>query len=161
MTVDHCVTNESGQGTFLSFGRNCLVRDCEIVGNGTGFFSASGGDNHVDACRIEGNELGLYVQHEALFTLTDSQIAGNTPCGLRATGCGVVCAGNQFSNNFTGCLALDCAPLTCLRNAFSGSEDCDLYARNGKSVKLIGNTWSDAPETSCRFDGAEQPLITE
>lgn len=35
--IRKCVANDSGQGIFLSWGHNCLVRDCAMLRNGTGF----------------------------------------------------------------------------------------------------------------------------
>ncbi len=155
VTILDCVTNECGQGTFLSWGRNCLVQRCEISNNGTGFFTASGGDNHVADCAIENNDLGLYVQHEKLFTLTDTQVNKNTSCGLRVTDSGVVSLDNSFADNFVAHLALDCYPLTHMRCTWTRSEDCDVYARNGRAIKFIANIFDGEMEDSCQFDGGE------
>ena len=159
--IEDCITNECGQGTFLSWGRNCLVTNCEIVNNGTGFFSASGGDNHVDASRIEGNELGLYVQHEDLFTLTDTLVKSNSACGLRATDSGVISIGNTFADNFVGHLALDCYPLTHEDCTWTNSEDCDMFVRNGKAIKLVHNVFDAELTDSCQFNGSEPFVLAD
>lgn len=159
--IEDCVTNECGQGTFLSWGHNCLVQRCEIVNNGTGFFTASGGNNHVADCRIENNELGLYVQHEALFCLTDTAVKSNSACGLRVTDSGVVSVRNTFADNFVGHLALDCYPLTHMDCTWTNSRDCDMFIRNGRAIKLIGNTFDGDMAESCKMVGSEHAVLAE
>lgn len=159
--ITDCVTTECGQGVFLSWGRNCLVQNCEIVHNGTGFFSASGGDNHVNACRVEDNELGLYVQHEAIFTLTDTSVAHNSHCGLRVTDSGVTSLNNTFADNFVGHLALDCHPLTHMNCTFTNNEDCDLFIRSGRAVKFINCIFDGKPEEHVEFENPEGYVYAE
>lgn len=161
VVITNCVTNDCGQGTFLSWGRNCLVQGCEILNNGTGFFSASGGDNHVDACRIEGNELGMYVQHEDLFTLTDSVVKGSFTSGFRVTDSGVMSLRNTFADNFVGHLALDCAPVTHMDCVWTNNENCDMFVRNGKAVKLLRNTFDGPLTDHCQFEGTGHYICTE
>ena len=159
--IADCITDGCGQGTFLSWGDDCLVQRCEILDNGTGFFSASGNNNHVDDCRIEGNELGLYIQHEPIFTLTNTQVNKNTACGLRVTDCGLISVGNTFRKNFVGHLALDCYPLTHMECTFADSEDCDMLIRNGRDVKLVDIRWDGPVEEKVKFVDTERYLITK
>lgn len=160
MVLD-CVSNGCGQGTFLSWGRNCLVQGCEMAGNGVGFFSASGAYNHVDACRIHGNELGSYLQKETLLTITASQIADNSVCGLRAMKSGIFNIGNTFSGNFVGHLALDCTPLTYMDCVWTDNEDCDMYARGSSAIKMIRNSFDGEMTDSCQFDNQENLVWSE
>lgn len=112
----------------------------------------------MDGCLIEGNELGLYIQHEPLFTLTNTAINGNTSCGARVTDCGLVCINNSFSGNFTAHMALDCAPLTYQNNRFTQSEDIDMFIRGGAAIKLIDNQFDGDIQSSIRFQNAQTPL---
>lgn len=160
MVVD-CVSNECGQGTFLSWGRNCLVQRCEMTNNGVGFFSASGRNNLVDACQIQDNELGIYLQKETLLTMMDTQVVNNSVCGLRAMKSGVVNIGNTFAENFVGHLALDCTPLTYIDCIWTGNEDCDMYVRGGSVIKMIHNTFDGAMTDSCQFDSSENLVWSE
>ena len=157
--VSDCVANENGQGVFFSFAWNSLVRNSQMIGNGTGFFSACGDDNHMDACRVEGNEIGLYVQHEPLFLLTDSEIAKNTACGARIWDGGFVCEDNDFEGNWVASMALTCDPVTYIGNDFEGNQNRALYVRESRNIKLIANEYAPADAALLEFIDSDEALI--
>lgn len=159
--VADCIANECGQGIFFSWGRNSMAQRCEMKDNGVGFFTASGGNNHVDNCLIENNELGFYVQKEPLFTVTDTQVIGNSVCGMRVTRSGIISIGNTFRENFVGHLALDCTPVTYMHCTFTNNQDSDMFVRGGSAIKVIGNVFDGAMMDSCRFEGSENFVCSE
>lgn len=152
-----CVTNDCGQGVFLSWGHNFLVDQCEMRRCGTGFFSAAGDNNHVNDCVIADAELGMYVQHEPNFTVTNSVISGNIACGTRATDCGLTCWGNRYEGNFVAVMALHCARATFGGNAFAANENRSLFLSDTKQIKWIGNAF--APDTAQNeLVGCDEPV---
>lgn len=159
--VEDCITNECGQGTFLSWCRNSLVIRGEMLNNGVGFFSASGGNNHVDQCRLEGNDLGSYVQKEPYLTVTNTQIRNNSVCGIRLLSSGVISIGNTYAENFVGTIALDSPTLVHMNCTWTQNKDCDMFARNPSALKMIGNTFDGPMADSCRIEGAENALCVE
>lgn len=146
-----CVTNECGQGTFLSWCRNSLVQRGEMLNNGVGFFSASGGNNHVDQCRLEENDLGSYIQKESFIIFTDTQIRNNSVCGIRLLSSGIISSGNTFADNFVGSIALDSPVLMHMNCTFTSNENCDMFIRNSSALQLIGNTFDGPMADSCEI----------
>ena len=61
--------------------------------------------------------------------------------------------GNTYANSFVGNLALDCKLLTHMDCVFTGNADCDMYVRNGQSVKLLHNVFDGDLSDHCQFEG--------
>ena len=160
LVVD-CITNDCGQGTFLSWCRNSLVLRGEMLNNGIGFFSASGGNNHVDQCRLEGNDLGSYIQKEPYITFTNTQIRNNSVCGIRLLSSGMFSIGNTYADNFVGNIALDSMILLHMDCVFTNSSDCDMFIRNANAAKLIGNTFDGPMTDSCKVTDTENIILVE
>lgn len=139
--VVDCSTTGCGQGVFFSFAFNSAVRNCDIIDNGTGFFSASGDNNHMDGCLVQGNQLGMYVQHEPSFLMTNSTFADNWNTGARVTHGGFVCVDNTFDSNWVAAMTIDCGPVTYAHNIFTGSGNRDIYAQESRAMKLLGNVY--------------------
>ncbi len=159
--IANCIANDCGQGIFLSWSQNCLVTDSEMINCGTGFFSASGNNNHVNNCLISGNELGMYIQHEPVFTLTHSEIEKNTACGARVTYSGFLAWNNSFDENWVACMTLHCNPVTLNNNTFSGNQDRALFMKDSTVIKLISNQFSSEDALLKEFVDSQEPLILE
>lgn len=139
--VEDCASSGSGQGIFFSFAFDCLASGCRMVDNGTGFFAAAGQHNHMHDCHVEGNQLGIYVQREPGFTLTDSRFLRNTSNAVRVlAGDGFLCAHTSFEENWVGLMLLDTNGAACVENAFSGTQNCTLYLKDNQGLRLIQNT---------------------
>lgn len=156
--VSDCVAQENGQGVFFSFAWNGLVTRSRMIDNGTGFFSASGDDNQMDACRVEGNEIGLYIQHEPTFLMTNSEIVKNTACGARILNGGFLCVDNLFEENWVASMALGVDHATYIGNVFRGNVNRALYVRESKRIKLLGNDYAEPDAALREWIESETPL---
>ena len=101
------------------------------------------------------------ILSSSLRSMSSMSFARFSSCGLRATDSGIVSLRNHFEGNFVGHLALDCDPLTHMDCVYTGSEDCDMLVRNGRAIKLVGNTFDGEMAKSVTFLQSEAPLIAE
>ena len=155
----NCQANDCGQGIFLSWGHNSLVTDCEMLRCGTGFFSASGSSNHLQRSVISGCELGMYIQHEPIFTVSDTQLTQNSECGTRVTDTGLIAWENVYRDNFVGVMGLNGSSVLVKDCSFSGNSNRSVFVKDSGNIQLLGNQWSEADAALTEFVNSQAPLL--
>ena len=147
-----CVVADSsaaggGQGMFFSFVWDSLLVNCDIVENGTGFFAASGDRNHMVDCRVTGNQLGIYIQKEPNFTVTNTTFRANWNTGARSTQApGFALIGCTFEENWVAAMSNYSEGVLYQDNHFATSQSCSMYMKGNTLVRLINNEFTEADE---------------
>ena len=143
--VDGCSSTGSGQGMFFSMAFDSLLVDCDIIENGTGFYAAAGDRNHMDACRVEGNQLGIYIQKEPNFTVTNCTFRANWNTGARSTlSPGYAIIGCTFEDNWVAAMSNFSDGVFYYGNTFNTSQNCALYMKGNTQVRMLNNVFTDA-----------------
>lgn len=156
----NCQANDCGQGIFLSWGHNSLVTDCEMLRCGTGFFSASGSNNHLQSSVISGCELGMYIQHEPVFTVSNTRLTQNSECGTRVTDTGLIAWDNVYQNNFVGVMGLSGSSVLVKNCGFSGNSNRAVFVKDSGPVALVDNQWDEGDAQLVEFLNSQEPLIS-
>ncbi len=143
--VVDCASSGSGQGMFFSMAWDSLLTNCDIIENGTGFFAASGDRNHMDNCRVEGNQLGILIQKEPNFTVTNTNFRANWNTGARSTQApGFALIGCTFEANWVAAMSNYSEGVFYQGNSFSGNENCSLYMKGNTLVRMLDNRFTEA-----------------
>ena len=145
---------------FFSFAFDSLLTDCEIIENGTGFYASAGDGNQMHGCLIRGNQLGIYVQKEPNFTLTDTEFSGNWNTGARFTHAdGSACIGCTFKGNWVSAMGLYSQGLLYQDNHFAGSENTSLYLQQVSGARLLENDFRQEGAAQPQYEDCENLLI--
>ncbi len=143
--VENCHTTDSDQGVFFSFAFGSLVTGCEIRGSGKGFFAAAGDENHVDNTLLEGCDLGIHIQTENDFTITNSLFHKSVNTGARVTlSDGFHCIGCEFEDNWVAAMINYSQDVHLQGNSFRDTRNCALYMKELTGVRQIGNRFTEA-----------------
>ncbi len=143
--VENCHTTDSDQGVFFSFAFKSLVTGCEIRGSGKGFFAAAGDENHVDNTLLEGCDLGIHIQTENDFTITNSLFRSSVNTGARVTlSDGFHCIDCEFEDNWVAAMINYSGDVYLQGNSFHDTRNCALYLKELSGVRQIGNRFTEA-----------------
>jgi parallel beta-helix repeat protein len=152
--VTDCSSNGSGQGMFFSMAYDSLLTGCNIIENGTGFFAASGNRNHMAHCLLEGNQLGIYIQKEPNFTVTDCTFRANWNTGARSSlAPGYALINCSFKDNWVAAMSNYSDGVFYYNNTFTDSQSCSMYMKGNTQVRLLENQFS--PEDAALIDMIE------
>ena len=130
---------------FFSMAYDSLLTGCDIIENGTGFYAAAGDRNHMDNCRIEGNQLGIYIQKEPNFTVTNCSFRANWNTGARSTlAPGYAIIGCTFEDNWVAAMSNNSDGVFYYGNRFATSQSCSLYMKGNTLVRMLNNSFTEA-----------------
>lgn len=158
--VDGCSAKGGGQGMFFSMAFDSLLVDCDIIENGTGFFAASGDRNHMDNCRIESNQLGIYIQKEPNFTVTNSTFRANWNTGARSSlAPGYAIIGCTFEDNWVAAMSNYSDGVFYYGNSFASSQSCSLYMKGNTQVRMLNNAFTEPDEALVQISECPDMLV--
>lgn len=143
--ITECSSAGGGQGMFFSMVWDSLLSDCDIVENGTGFFAASGDRNHMDNCRVNGNQLGIHIQKEPNFTVTNCTFRANWNNAARSTQApGFALIGCTFEENWVAAMSNYSEGVFYYGNSFAASQSCSIYMKGNTLVRMLNNRFTEA-----------------
>lgn len=160
--VESCSAAGGGQGMFFSMAYDSLLVDCDIMENGTGFFAASGDRNHMDSSRVEGNQLGIYIQKEPNFTVTNCTFRANWNTGARSSlAPGYAIIGCTFEDNWVAAMSNYSDGVFYYGNSFASSQSCSLYMKGNSQVRMLNNRFTEADEVLVQISECPDVLVWE